>query len=131
MESEPDRVWQRLESVWIGDESVADRDRRSPPQIKTMNIKPLFDKVILEETEVETVSPMGIVVVGAASDLKVRKAQVLAVGPGKYAPNGDFVPTSVQVGSTVLTALNAGEAVKIDGTTVRIICEADILAVVG
>lgn len=96
-----------------------------------MNLKPLFDKVILQEVEVETVSPSGIVVVGAATDLKVRKAQVLAVGPGKYAPNGDFVPTTVQVGSTVITALNAGEAVKIDGQTIRIICEADVLAVVG
>lgn len=96
-----------------------------------MNLKPLFDKVVLEEVDDDTVTPGGIVVIGAASDLKVRKAKVLAVGPGKYSTDGKFVPTTVQVGSTIITALTSGEAVKVDGSTYRFIREADILAVVG
>ncbi|HCN7191777.1 TPA: co-chaperone GroES, partial [Escherichia coli] len=47
-----------------------------------MNIKPLYDRVVIKRTEEEKVSAGGIVIPDSATE-KPIKGQVVAVGEGK------------------------------------------------
>ena len=46
-----------------------------------MELKPLFDRVVLKMTEAETVTKSGIVLTESAAE-KPQVAEVIAVGPG-------------------------------------------------
>lgn len=92
-----------------------------------MNIKPLFDKVVLVSAKDETTSS-GIVIPSAAKE-KPQLASVIAVGPGGII-DGKEVTMQVKVGDTVLYSKYAGSEFKLDGKEVIVIRQSDILAIV-
>ena len=93
-----------------------------------MNIKPLFDRVVIKNVEVETTTKSGIVLAGTAKE-KPQMAEVLAVGPGGMV-DGKEVKMQVEVGQKVIYSKYAGTEVKLDGQEVIIVRQSDILAVV-
>ena len=93
-----------------------------------MNIKPLFDRVVIKNVETETTTKSGIVLAGTAKE-KPQMAEVLAVGPGGMV-DGKEVKMQVQVGQKVIYSKYAGTEVKLDGQEVIIVRQSDILAVV-
>ena len=93
-----------------------------------MNIKPLFDRVVIKNVETEEVTRGGIVLPGSAKE-KPQMAEVLAVGPGGMVDGKEVVMT-VQVGDKVITSKYAGTQVKIDGEELTIVKQNDILAIV-
>ncbi len=93
-----------------------------------MNIKPLFDKVVIKTVEASETTASGIVLPGAAQE-KPQLAEVIAVGPGGKVDGKDVV-MQVKIGDKILYSKYAGTEFKIDGEEVVIIKQSDILAIV-
>lgn len=94
-----------------------------------MNIKPLFDKVVVKMLESEETTKSGIVLPGTAKE-KTQIAEVKAVGPGGIV-DGKEVTMQVKAGDKVIISKYSGTEVKIDGEEVTILGQKDILAIVG
>ncbi|MBO5525257.1 MAG: co-chaperone GroES [Clostridia bacterium] len=93
-----------------------------------MNIKPLFDKVVVEPVEAEEKTASGFILTAAAKE-KPQTCVVVAVGPGGVI-DGKEVVMQVKVGDKVLCANYAGSNFKIGGKEFTIIKQSDILAIV-
>ncbi|HIW04097.1 MAG TPA: co-chaperone GroES [Firmicutes bacterium] len=93
-----------------------------------MTIKPLFDRVVVEQIDNEETTKSGIVLL-AKDQEKPQMAKVLAVGPGGVV-DGKEVVMNVKVGDKVLCSKYAGSEFKIDGKEVTILRQSDILAIV-
>ena len=93
-----------------------------------MNIKPLFDKVVVEAVKAEEKSKGGIILTAAAQE-KPATCLVVAVGPGGVI-DGKEVTMQVKVGDKVLLSKYSGTEVKIDGKEYTRIRQSDILAIV-
>ena len=93
-----------------------------------MNIKPLFDRVVIKDVESEETTKSGIILTSAAKE-KPQMAEVLAVGPGGEV-DGKQVTMQVKVGQKVIYSKYAGTEVKLDGEEVKIVSQKDILAIV-
>ncbi len=95
-----------------------------------MNLKPLYDRVIVKPIEAEEVTAGGILIPDNAKE-KPTKGEVLAVGEGKALDNGSVRAPKVKVGDKVIYGQYAGSAYKQDGVEYKIVREDDILAVIG
>ena len=93
-----------------------------------MNLKPLFDKVVLMAAEVEETTKSGILLTGSAKE-KPQMSEVVAVGPGGLV-EGKEVKMTVNVGDKVIVGKYTGTEVKLDGVVYTIVSQSDILAVV-
>ena len=93
-----------------------------------MNVKPLFDRVVIKNVETEEVTKGGIVLPGSAKE-KPQMAEVLAVGPGGLV-DGKEVTMQVKVGQKVIYSKYAGTEVKLDNQELILVRQSDILAVV-
>jgi len=60
---------------------------------------------------------------------KPVRGEVLSVGKGKVAENGDVRPLDVKVGDTVLFGKYSGTEIKVDGEDVLVMREDDIMGV--
>ena len=94
-----------------------------------MTIKPLGDRVVLKSIESEETTASGIVLPGAAKE-KSLYAIVVAVGPGGYV-DGKEVQMEVKVGNKVIYSYSeySNTKLKVDGETLIIVRQSDILAV--
>lgn len=93
-----------------------------------MLVKPLSDRVVIKSIESEEKTKSGIVLPGSAQE-KPQIAEVIAVGPGGVI-DGKDVKMELKVGDKVIASKYAGTEVKIDGQTLTIIRQSDILAIV-
>ena len=93
-----------------------------------MNIKPLFDRVVIKDVESEETTKSGIILTSAAKE-KPQMAEVLAVGPGGMV-DGKEVAMAVKVGQKVIYSKYAGTEVKLDDQELILVRQSDILAVV-
>ena len=93
-----------------------------------MNVKPLGDRVVIKNVEMEETTKSGIVLPGAAKE-KPQLAEVLAVGPGGMV-DGKEVAMQVKAGDKVVYSKYAGTEVKLDNEEFVILKQNDILAIV-
>lgn len=93
-----------------------------------MNIRPLYDRVVVEREE-ELMSQGGIVIPQTAAE-KPSRGKVVAVGPGKVLDNGDNRAVAVKKGDIILFGKYSGTEVKIDGNDYVVMREDDIMAVI-
>ena len=93
-----------------------------------MTIKPLGDRVVIKNVEMEETTKSGIVLPGAAKE-KPQMAEVLAVGPGGLV-DGKEVKMNVNVGDKVIYSKYAGTEVKLEREEYIIVRQNDILAIV-
>ena len=93
-----------------------------------MSLKPLFDRVVLKDAEIEETTKSGIILTSAAQE-KPQYAYIVAVGPGGVV-DGKEVKMTVKVGDKVLTSKYSSTEVKVDGEECTIVRQSDILAVV-
>lgn len=103
------------------------RESSDPSKIK---LQPLGDRVVLERDESETVTAGGIVLPDTAKD-KPTRGKVISVGDGRLSKDGKRVPLQVKVGNRVLFSSYAGDTFKIGARELLLLCEEDILAVIG
>ena len=93
-----------------------------------MSLKPLFDRVVLKDAEIEETTKSGIVLASSAQE-KPQIAEVVAVGPGGMV-DGKEVTMFLKVGDKVITSKYSGTEVKVDGEEYTIVRQSDVLAVV-
>ena len=93
-----------------------------------MNIKPLFDKVVVESVTVEEKTKSGFFLPSSAQE-KPQTCRVVAVGPGGII-DGKEIVMQVKVGQKVIYSKYAGTEVKLDGQEYIIVRQNDILAIV-
>ncbi len=93
-----------------------------------MNIRPLYDRVVVRRLEEETKTPGGIVLPDSAAE-KPSQGEVLAVGPGKLLDSGDVRALDVSVGDKIIFGQYGGSTVKIDGDELLILNESEIFGV--
>jgi chaperonin GroES len=93
-----------------------------------MQIKPLGDRVVIKNAEMNEVSKGGIILAGTAKE-KPQMAEVIAVGPGGNV-DGKEITMHVKAGQKVIYSKYAGTEVKLDGAELIIVRQSDILAVV-
>ena len=94
-----------------------------------MKIRPIGDKIVIKQAEVEEVTASGIVLAGQESPQKPAEGVVVAVGPGGYI-NGEEVEMIIEEGDRVFYQRFAGNPVKLDGEEYVIVRQDDILAVI-
>ena len=99
------------------------------PKGAFMTFRPLHDRVAIRRLEGVERTKGGIIIPDNAKE-KPQQGEVIAIGPGKRDENGKLVPTSVEVGDTVLFGKWSGSEVKIDGLDLLIMNESDIMGVV-
>ena len=97
---------------------------------KSVNIKPLGDRVLLEICESRETMKGGILIPDTAKE-KPQEYKVIALGTGKTDDKGKKIPFDVKVGDIVLTSRYGGTEVKIDDKEYKVVNQDDILAVVG
>ena len=93
-----------------------------------MSLKPLFDRVVIKDAEMEETTKGGLILASAAKE-KPQMAEVLAVGPGGNV-DGKEITMQVEVGQKVVYSKYAGTEIKIDGEEYKIVRQNDILAIV-
>jgi chaperonin GroES len=93
-----------------------------------LNIKPLFDYVLLKPLESEKVSAGGIYLPENVKE-KPQVAEVMAIGPGAY-DDGKLIPMLVKVGQKVLYKKWGGDEAKVGNEEWKLVRQTDILAIV-
>lgn len=93
-----------------------------------MNIKPINDRVLIEETYEDNVTAAGIIIPDAAKE-KPTTGIVRHVGDGGNV-DGAFRPTQLKPGDMVLFGKYAGNEIKLDGKSYRMLMESDIFAII-
>lgn len=94
-----------------------------------MKIKPLGDRVVIKPAAAEEKTKGGIILPDTAKEKPVV-GEVVAVGPGKIADDGQKIVMEVKVGDRVLYGKYSGTEVTIEGDEYLIMREADIFAIV-
>lgn len=93
-----------------------------------MNIKPLFDRILVKRLPENDCTPGGIYIPPSAKE-KPTRATVCAVGPGALTDQGTLRPMSVKVGDQVLFGKYNGTEVQLDGEDYVILHESEVLAI--
>lgn len=94
-----------------------------------MNIRPLYDRVVVRRIDAENRTRGGILIPKKAAE-KPNQGVVTAVGPGALLENGEIRPLAVAVGDRILYGKYAATEQTIDDEELLIVREADILAVI-
>ncbi len=92
-----------------------------------LKVRPLEDRVVIEQIEAEEKTAGGIVLPDTAKE-KPQRGKVLSVGPGKLLDNGSRAEISLKAGDEVLFGKYSGTDIKVDGHEIKILRESDILA---
>jgi chaperonin GroES len=95
--------------------------------MKTLKVRPLEDRVVVEPKEAEERTAGGIVLPDTAKE-KPQRGTVVSVGPGKLLDSGERGTLSVAVGDEVIYGKYSGTEIELDGKDLKIVREADILA---
>jgi len=93
------------------------------------SLKPLGNRLVVEPIEQEERTAAGIVLPETAKE-KPQKGVVIAAGPGARNESGERQVMDVKVGDQVLYAKYGGTEIKMDGKTLLILREDDVLAVI-
>lgn len=95
----------------------------------SVSIKPLEDRVVIQQLEAETTTASGLVLPDTATE-KPQEGKVVSVGPGRVDDNGNRVPVDVAEGDVVIYSKYGGTEVKYGGDEFIILSSRDILAIV-
>ena len=97
--------------------------------VKKLNIKPLFDNVLIKPLEAEAKTASGIILPDSAKE-KPQIGLVMAVGEGKIV-KGEKQPVVVKVGQKVMYKKWGGSEVKVENEEWTMVGQEDILAILN
>ena len=95
-----------------------------------MNVRLLYDRIIVKRSEEEERIRNGIFIPDSAKE-KPQEGEVVAVGRGRRLDDGQIVPLDVKTGDRVLFGKYTGSETEVDGTEYTIMREDDVLAILG
>jgi len=94
-----------------------------------MNVRPLYDRVLVRRVAEEEKTKGGIIIPDSAKE-KPAEGEVVAVGNGKLSDKGDLRKLEVKQGDRVLFGKYSGNEIKVDGTDHLILREDEILGII-
>jgi chaperonin GroES len=95
-----------------------------------MNIRPLYDRIVVKRIEEQETKRNGIFIPDSAKE-KPQEGEVLAVGHGKRGEDGKLVALDVKAGDRILFGKYSGSETKLDGTDYIIMREDDVLGILS
>lgn len=95
-----------------------------------MNVRPLYDRIIVKRSDEEESTRNGIFIPDSAKE-KPQEGEVVAVGRGRRLDDGQIVPLDVKTGDRVLFGKYTGSETKVEGTEYTIMREDDVLAILA
>jgi chaperonin GroES len=95
-----------------------------------MQVRPLYDRVLVKRSEEETKTAKGLFLPETAKE-KPLSGVVLAVGQGRLADDGTVRSLSVKEGDVVLFGRYSGTEIKVDGEDRLVLREDEIFGIVG
>ena len=95
-----------------------------------MQVRPLYDRVLVKRVEEETRSRGGLFLPESAKE-KPSEGVVLAVGQGRLGDDGTVKPLAVKEGDRVVFGRYAGTEIKVDGEERLVLREDEIFGIVG
>jgi len=96
-----------------------------------MNIRPLYDRIVVKRIEAEAEKTSGGLYIPDSAKEKPQEAEVVAAGKGKRLEDGKVVPLDVQVGDRILFGKYSGSEIKIDGVEYLIMREDEVLGIIN
>src|ERR1700752_2935051 len=93
-----------------------------------MNIRPLYDRIVVKRIEEAETTRNGIVIPDSARE-KPQEGEVMAIGKGKRLDDGKMVALDVHVGDRILFAKYSGNEIKLEGTEYITMREDDVLGI--
>ena len=93
-----------------------------------MNIRPLYDRIVVTRVEEQEVMQGGLYIPDTAKE-KPQEAEVVAVGKGKRLEDGKIIPLDVKPGDRILFGKYSGSDIKIDGVEYLIMREDEVLGI--
>jgi chaperonin GroES len=94
-----------------------------------MNVRPLFDRLLVRRVEENQTTKGGIIIPDSAKE-RPLEGKVLAVGAGKRLEDGTVAALDVKAGDRILFGKYAGTEIKIDGVEHLILGEDEVLGVI-
>lgn len=94
-----------------------------------INVKPLGDRVLIEQVEEKETKKGGIIIPDTAKE-KPSEGIIVALGTGKTDDSGKKVAFEVKKGDRVLVSKYGGTEIKLDGKEYKLMNVDDILAVI-
>jgi len=94
-----------------------------------MNIRPLHDRVVVRRVEEEKTTSSGIIIPDSATE-KPSRGEVIAVGNGRKNDNGEVIAMDIKIGDQILFGQYAGNEIKVDGETLLVMNESDVVAII-
>ena len=95
-----------------------------------MNIRPLYDRIVVKRLEEKEQVQGGIIIPDTAKE-KPQEGEVVAVGKGKRNDKGEIVPLELEVGNKILFGKYSGSDIKVDSNEYLIMREDEVLAVIA
>ncbi len=92
-----------------------------------LNVRPLYDRVLVKRLESDSTSAGGIIIPDNAKE-KPLEGEIVAAGKGKVLEDGSIREMQVSVGDKVLFAKYAETEVKLEGENYLLLREDDLLA---
>jgi len=93
-----------------------------------MNIRPLYDRIVVKRIEEQEVRQGGIIIPDSAKE-KPQEGEVVAVGQGKRLENGKVVPLDVKAGDRILFGKYSGSEIKLGTDEYVIMREDEVLGI--
>jgi chaperonin GroES len=94
-----------------------------------MQIRPLYDRILVKRVEEETRSAGGLFLPESAKE-KPSEGIVLAVGQGRLGNDGEVRPLAVNEGDRIVFGRYAGTEIKVEGEERLVLREDEIFGVV-
>ena len=94
-----------------------------------MKLRPLDDRIVIEQSEAEEKTTGGIILPDTAKE-KPQVGKIVAVGPGKLLDDGKRNKMSVKKNDEVIYAKYIGSEVEIDGEKFVVLHESDVLGII-
>lgn len=91
-------------------------------------VKPMFDRILVRRDDAPDVTKGGIHIPDAARET-VHRGFVVALGPGRRAENGTFMAIPLELGSIITFGKYSGAEIQVDGETLLVMREDDVLTV--
>jgi len=94
-----------------------------------MKIRPLFDRVLVKRIDEPSTTKSGLFLPETAKE-KPLEGEIIGVGSGRVADNGQVTPLIVEVGQRVAFGKYAGTEIQVNGEERLILREDDLLGII-
>ena len=95
-----------------------------------MNIRPLYDRIVVKRLENNEDKTAGGLFIPDSAKEKPQEGEVVAVGQGKRGDDGKLMPLDVKAGDRILFGKYSGSDIKMDGNEYLIMREDEVLGVI-